>query len=176
METKISNKYIKVLEYFFNYPNKSTYIRELSKEIGVSHTWVRRIINDLIKKGILIGGKKIVFSIKANKDFDNYKRYKRTYNLYKVYSSGLLDYLIEEYSNPEAIILFGSYSYGEDNEKSDIDISIISYKKQNIVFEKFEKKLKRKISIHEFEPNNITEEFLNTLANGIILYGYLNSK
>ena len=74
---------------------------------------------------------------------------------------------------PKCIILFGSYSRGEDTETSDIDI-FVEAKKQRIKIDKFEGVLKRKIEIHFNEDfNNYSKELKNNIINGDALYGYL---
>jgi predicted nucleotidyltransferase len=90
----------------------------------------------------------------------------------------VIEDLIKEYDNPETIVLFGSFAHGEDIEKSDIDILIIttneSKGKINKTLISFEKEINRKISIHVL-PNlhKSSEEFKNNTANGITLHGYL---
>ena len=81
--------------------------------------------------------------------------------------------LIDVYGHPEAVVLFGSYAQGEDTENSDIDLAIITKRKMNLNMQSFQKKLGRKIKIQELEKAKITREFLTTLANGIVLAGYL---
>ncbi|MBI5060836.1 MAG: nucleotidyltransferase domain-containing protein [Candidatus Aenigmarchaeota archaeon] len=78
-----------------------------------------------------------------------------------------------KYEEPEAIIVFGSYSRGEDQSGSDIDIAIITKKRINVSTVEFEKRLKRKINIYEIQIKHAEKEFLNTLANGIVLYGHM---
>jgi len=101
---------------------------------------------------------------------------KRAYNLSQIYLSKLKDLLEREYNHPEAIILFGSYSRGEDTETSDIDLAVATTKKLSLNLTLYEKKLKRKISIHEITLEKVSEEFLNNLANGLVITGYLKIK
>ena len=56
---------------------------------------------------------------------------KRLFNIKMVFESGLADYIVKEHFNP-VIVLFGSYSRGEDTEKSDIDIAIFGREKRAI--------------------------------------------
>ena len=97
---------------------------------------------------------------------------KRLYNIYSLFSA--VDYLKNIYEEPEAIVLFGSYSKGEDISQSDIDIAVITSNHKEIKISKFEKKLTRKIKIYEIQIEKAEKEFLNTLINGIVLDGYLN--
>ena len=71
------------------------------------------------------------------------------------------------------VLVFGSYAKGEDTEKSDIDMAIITEKKLNLDLDNFEKRLKRKIHILEIKRKEIKPTLMNNLANGIVLYGYL---
>jgi len=74
--------------------------------------------------------------------------------------------------HPKAIIVFGSYSRGEDIETSDIDLIVVSKIKKNINFSKLEKLFKRNINMIIIEDlkmldNNIRKKALN----GIVIHG-----
>ena len=71
------------------------------------------------------------------------------------------------------LIVYGSYASGHATDESDIDLAIITKRKMNLNMQSFQKKLGRKIKIQELEKAKITREFLTTLANGIVLAGYL---
>ena len=88
-----------------------------------------------------------------------------------IYESKLIDFLYEKF--PEAtIILFGSYSYGEDTINSDIDIAIIGTKEKDINLTEFEKKLEHNISINFYDNlHKINKHLRNNILNGIILKG-----
>ncbi|HKZ42808.1 MAG TPA: nucleotidyltransferase domain-containing protein, partial [Candidatus Hodarchaeales archaeon] len=68
---------------------------------------------------------------------------------------------------------FGSYTQGNDTEKSDIDLAIVTSLEKTPDLSKFEKVLMRKINILELDISKAKKEFLNNLANGIVLHGYL---
>jgi predicted nucleotidyltransferase len=92
----------------------------------------------------------------------------------QLFSSGLIAFLVERLSNP-TIVVFGSYSRGEDIEKSDIDFYIETPSKKKINLNKFEKALQRKIQF--FIYNNIqnveNKELANNIVNGITLNGFV---
>jgi len=164
----------KVLEYFFIYPNKVTYPRELSRELKLSMPTILSSIKYLkeinfitIKKG------KAMDSVSANIENKDFIRMKRTDNIEKLYSSKIVDFLYEEFRRPQAIVCFGSYSRGEDTENSDINMAIIKGTKKELLLEKYEKKLNRKISIHFIDLNKVSNEFKTNLCNGIVLEGAL---
>jgi predicted nucleotidyltransferase len=171
MITKDNN--LKVIEIFFKNPNKSFHIRELSRITGLSPPGIIKIIKKLKKEGLLISKKeKVTEEVKPN--FANrFYLIKRLYNFYSLYESGLINYLRGFYEEPQAIILFGSYSKGSDTEKSDIDLCILSNKKNLPDLTNFEKRLNRKINIINSDIDNMKKEFKNSLANGIVLEGYI---
>ena len=108
----------------------------------------------------------------ANKENWNFQKSKIVYNLNFVYQSGLVEFLIEYFNNPKAIILFGSYSIGEDIESSDIDIVILSKVKKEIEFSAIEGILQRKInSMIISDINQLDKNIKNKVMNGITLYG-----
>ena len=92
-------------------------------------------------------------------------------NLGFLYESGLVDYLIEKYSE-STIILFGSYSYGEDNSSSDIDFAVIGAKEKNVQLEKYEEILERKILLQFYKNlKEINKNLKENILNGIIIKG-----
>ena len=88
-----------------------------------------------------------------------------------IYELGLSDYLEEQFLG-STIILFGSYSKGEDTISSDIDIAIIGRKEKEIKLESFENIFQRKIIIN-FYPSfkEIHKHLKENILNGIILFG-----
>ena len=83
-----------------------------------------------------------------------------------------MDHLKKELSNP-AVVVFGSYSRGEDVEDSDIDLYIETPSKRRPSVEMFKKMLERDIQI--FQHKNIREIANPGLANNIVNGVTLNS-
>ncbi len=111
------------------------------------------------------------WAIELNRD--NYKvmQLKRANNLKQIYESGLADFLEKEFAGA-TIILFGSYSKGEDLVNSDIDIAVIGRKEKKADFDEFEKILERKIIINFYYSfGKIHKHLKENLCNGIILAG-----
>ena len=162
----------KVLEYFFDNPTTKTHLRQLSRETKLTMPTIVEKTKKLEKKGLLIIKKSIALTIvEANTENPAFTRLKRINNISKIYETGLVDYINEKTSNAQAIICFGSYSRGEDIETSDVDIAVITPKKTEISLEKFEKSLKRKISLHQVNPERISKGFKSSLCNGMTLEG-----
>ncbi len=164
---------LKVMELFFRYPERKFHLRELERLTKLSMPGVRKIAKKLEKERLLLSEKeRHVTNFYAARN-EKFVFLKRAYNLYSVFNSGLLDFLKDLYEEPEAIILFGSYSKGEDISKSDIDIALIASKRESPDLSVFENRLGRKIRLYEINIRKAEPEFLNTLANGIVLHGYL---
>ena len=96
---------------------------------------------------------------------------KRAENLILMYEAQLSEFLEEELPGA-TIILFGSYSRGDDTISSDIDIAIIGRKKEPISLKNFERLLERKIILN-FYPSlkEIHKELKENICNGIVLSG-----
>ncbi len=163
-----------VLIYFFEQPTQEIHLRELSRKLNLSMPTILSAIKKLEQeKLIVIKRGKALTTVKANWEEKSFKWLKRVYNLEFLYASGLVEELNKQYNIPSAIICFGSYSRGEDIEASDIDIAVINAGEKEVSLEKFEKKLKRTISIHGISLKGLSEHFKANLYNGIILEGAL---
>ena len=170
MITKDNN--LKVMELFFKSPYSSFHIREIARLTELSSTGIIKIIKRLKKEKLLVS-KKLNNLEEIKPDFNGrFLLMKRLYNIYSLYDSGLVDFIKSYYEMPQSIILFGSYSTGTDTEKGDIDIAVISGKKEIPDFKKFEIRLSRKINLHLIDIKNTPKEFINSLANGVVLEGF----
>ena len=161
-----------IMELFFDNPSREFHLRELSRILKLSMPTIILGTDNLSKKRLIIKIKgKVLTKVMANRENITFTRYKRLYNLEKIYVSSITDHLSNSYNHHRNIILFGSYSRGEDIENSDIDIAITTNKKLNLKLLKYERILKRAINIHEIDTKKISEEFKANLANGIVLEG-----
>ncbi len=168
------NNTTKLGALIYREPLREFTIRELARNAKIAPPTALLIVRALQKKGIVkerIVGR--ASQISANFESEQYRQKKRLSNLEQLYDSQLIELLVTEYHDPKAIILFGSYSRGEDTERSDIDIAVITTEKKTRNLARFEKLLSRSISIHEIQLKNISEELKNNLYNGIILRGAL---
>ena len=168
---------LRTLGVFFVNPNKEYSLKEISDNIKLAHTSTKRNLKGLMKLKLIVEfsekkGKRIFPLYKANLDNKKFIIQKRGYNLSSIIESGLINF-IEEKLMPKAIVLFGSYSKGEDIKKSDIDL-FVECKKEDLNLKFFEKKLKRKIELHFKENfNSYPKELKNNILNGIVLCGFL---
>lgn len=171
-----NNNRIKILKLFFNGRNTKLHVREVARRSDLTPRGAQNILKSLAKEGLLNNEPTdIVNNYMGNYDNERFIGLKRALNLYSIYSTGLITKLEEFYVNPKCILLFGSYSRGEDTIESDIDIAIITSMKDVPETSKEEAVLKRKISIHLItDLQQEDANFINTLANGIVLSGYLD--
>ena len=143
---------------------------------GLSAPTVSTIIHNLAEESILVVKKEKQVESAYAAPGDKFRRLKQFVNLLSIYECGLVEKITTVYNYPEAVVLFGSYSRGEDTKRSDVDIGIVTKRRLDFSTSSFETKLGRKISIHELELEKAAPEFLNDLANGIVLEGYLKIK
>jgi predicted nucleotidyltransferase len=163
-----------ILREIFAYPTTKYTIRELARKTKLSPPTALRIIRTLQKEGVIretVVGR--ASQISANLDSAKYKWMKRLANLKNIYECGIIEGFVDTYNDPQAIILFGSYSRGEDIERSDIDIAVITGHKHIADVSTYEKKLGRAVSVHCITLDRVSEEFKSNLCNGIILHGAL---
>lgn len=173
MEEKFTINEQKVMDFFLTSPSALVSARQLARKLRITHPTVLAALQKINRSGIVkreVHGTALLWE--GNTEGAKYMLFKKISNLNKIYFSNLLEEIASK-TSPNAIVLFGSYSRGEDTEESDIDIFVQSREK-SIELKSYEKKLKRKINI-TFGPalQNLSKEFLNNLINGIVVYGYL---
>lgn len=163
-----------MLRFLFVKSGASFTERALAKQIKVSPTAVSNSLPLLEKEGLIKVTKDKEsgrLSISLNKENTKTFFFKRVENLRAIYESGLSEYLSEKFQG-SAIVLFGSYSFGEDSADSDIDIAVVRSKGKEVDIEKFEKLLERRISLNFYDDlNKINKNLRENIFNGIVLSG-----
>ena len=168
---------LKTLEIFFINPTRGYCLMDISKNINLAHTSVKKNLNQLIDSNLIIKtiekkGKRNFPIYKANITNKSFKKQKILYNLSALTNSKLIEF-IEDSLMPKSIVLFGSYRRGEDTASSDIDL-FIQCKPSTLNLTKFEKILNRKIQLHFQEKfSNYPIELKNNIINGIVIHGFL---
>lgn len=166
---------MKMKNHFFLNPTVKLRVRQIEREIKIPLPSVIRYTKELEEEGILKSD--IIANIKlysADRTSKHFLLEKKLFNIKYLVSSGLVDYIINKLSNP-GIIVYGSFSKGEDTEESDIDLYLESPSKKEINFKMFEKKIQRKVqvfiykNIHDIENKNLA----NNIINGITLNGFI---
>ena len=156
-------------------PTAKLRVRQIEREMKMPLPSVIRYCKELEKEEIL--KKESASGVSTYSADRNSKKFliaKRLFNIKLIFESGLVEYIVKEYFNP-VVILFGSYSKGEDVEDSDIDFYIETKKKQDFNFQKFEKILSRRIQVFNYRkieevPNH---HLSNNIINGTTLNNFL---
>jgi predicted nucleotidyltransferase len=163
-----------VASVFFNNPEKNFELMEISKEINLAHTSVKRHLETLLELKIVLKkpvafGRKSNFCYYGNKNEPIFTHYKKIYNLDTLYHSKVIEKIVSK-CQPNSIVLFGSFQKGEDTIKSDIDLFVESQEMEISL----KKVSNRNIELH-FKNNfkDFPKELRSNIANGIILHGFL---
>lgn len=174
-ESKFTNLQRSILNFLYFNPTKSFNMIRLSKYLEVSQPAIKKALpflekNELISISQDKDSKR--YSIKLNKDNPKITHLKRAQNVKNLYESEVFSFLFSSFPGC-TLILFGSYSFGEDTESSDIDIAIIGCKEKQVNVSKFEDFLERKISLHFYESFKKIKDYplSNNLLNGIVFSG-----
>jgi len=167
----------KIINLFLENPEKDFHVREIARLVKKSPTTISKYLKEFSKKKILIQKKELNHLLfKANNENTEYKRLKINYSLKNINESGIIDFLEEEFNYPKAIVVFGSVAKGEDGEKSDLDLFILSSLKKDLNLKKFENKLNKKVQffVHSKQDlKKLNKELLNNICNGIVIYGHM---
>ena len=187
---KLTSLQQEILRLLFIRTGKQLNQNNIAKALNVSPAAVMKALPK-IRDGNLINMSQDKeskrWAIELNTDNHRVMQIKRAENLKMLYESGLADFLEETFPGC-TIILFGSYSRGEDiltnetdKEKSDIDIAIETDEIEEYqvillrVLENFEHLIGRHIQLHLFNRKTDLHVF-NNIANGIVLSGFLEVK
>ena len=173
MDNVFKNKIYKILEVFIEHPHKGFHVREIARELKLSHAIVIKYIKELNKINLIKKNNRNLYPVySANYGDARFLFYKRNYILFKIINSGLVDYLWKK-TLAETIVLFGSCATGDFTEKSDIDI-FVEAKEIKLNLSNYGKVLKRKINLL-FEPDidNLSKGLKYNIVKGVTLYGSL---
>ena len=157
----------KILEVFFKKPTTEFHLRALAREANTSATAALKATKELVKQKMITKEERPPLTIYKARLEKEFIQKKRIWNLEQLYKRGFVKAL--ESTGAESAILFGSYSYGFDWEKSDIDIALIKPKKE-IDIKKLEKIMKKEVQVFN-NVENFPETTQNNLINGIVLFG-----
>lgn len=133
--------YWKIFQYFSSNPTKEVYVKGLSDEIDLSLGTCSTVLRDLEKMGILEMremGQAHFYKLK-----DDYltKEMKRFVALFILHQGKLIENLLDIDPQIISIALYGSFATGEFDERSDMDLLIISASKISIDTEDLNREL-----------------------------------
>lgn len=173
-ELELTNLQQVILRLLFVKAGTSLNQRQIAKKLGVSPPAVMKALPFLEKKNLIkvhqdTESKR--WSVELNRENHKAMQLKKVDNLKQIYETGLADALEEAFAGA-TIILFGSYSRGDDTDNSDIDIAIIGRKEKKIDLSAFENIHERPININFYESwQKIHKNLKENLFNGIVLTG-----
>lgn len=171
---RLTNLQQEILRLLFIKTGTQINARRISKILEVSQPAVSKALPFLEKENLIKVDKDKEskrFSIEINTGNRKIMHLKRVENLRFLYESGFVDFIEGEFAGA-TIILFGSYSRGEDTEKSDIDIAIIGRKNKIINLEYYEKMLERKINLNFYDSlKSMHKNLKENILNGTVLIG-----
>lgn len=164
-----------ILRFLFVKAGKAFNARQIALALEVSQTAIGKALPLLQNEGFAIVNKEAGrLSIELNRDKPEILGLKRADNLKQLYETGLVQFLYDQFPGT-SIILFGSYSLGEDTLTSDIDLAVIGVKEKQLELTEFEKLLERDILINYYPSLSVIDKPLrHNILNGIVLRGAID--
>jgi predicted nucleotidyltransferase len=116
---------VRLLEIFLLDPEKEFHLRDLSRRVGTSPTYVKREMTNLSELGLVTHRRKgNMLLFKANKRALIYGDLKRIF--IKTRSLGaLIRQRIRDYDDIKYAVIYGSFAQGVESETSDIDLLVV---------------------------------------------------
>ncbi|MBU2638396.1 MAG: nucleotidyltransferase domain-containing protein [Nanoarchaeota archaeon] len=173
---KLTNLQQEILRLLFIKAGTNLNQRGIARMLEVSQPAVMKAIPMLEKEGLIRASQDKEskrWSIELNRENHKAMQLKRADNLKLIYESGLADFLENEFAGA-AIIVFGSYSRGEDTDISDMDIAVIGRKEKHIdkQLAVFGKMLERTIHLSFYDSfEKIHKDLKDNICSGIMLAG-----
>lgn len=171
--------YDKTLAWFYAYPDTDFTLNELMRDVGMAKTTAKTIVLGLEKIGFLtrqLLGK--VWRLRANPQHEFFVTKKIPFNLQMVYESGILAWIATQFPGARAVVLFGSYRKGDDTEASDVDIAVELLDNKDlaitpVIVKRLGYRNDVTMNVHSFSRNKIDLNVFASIANGIVLQGFL---
>ncbi|PIR12815.1 hypothetical protein COV49_04225 [Candidatus Falkowbacteria bacterium CG11_big_fil_rev_8_21_14_0_20_39_10] len=147
----IKNKKGEVLNLFFQDVGREYYLREIAKNLGKEPGHYQKIINDLVKEGILEDRRRgNMRFFKLNKDYPLYQELKKIISK-TIGIEGRLKELVGGFKDIKCAFIFGSIAKEKETTASDIDLMLIGEIDHDILIQKvsqLEAELNREINYH----------------------------
>ncbi len=180
---ELNEAYRKVLYWFFSFPAKECSLSDLARLTKLSKSTAHTIVKQLSKEGFLrideIGK---VWRISCNQEHHYNRTKKVAYNLELISAAGIVEVVLKNVENPQAIIAFGSYRKGDDTESSDIDIAVETLDDKEIQISDLGTipvlgyRSKVTVRMLTFCRKKIDINLFTNIANGIVLFGLLEAR
>ncbi|MFH0929085.1 MAG: nucleotidyltransferase domain-containing protein [Candidatus Aenigmatarchaeota archaeon] len=162
----------KILRLLFVKAGTSLNQRQIANLLGVSQPAVMKSLPGM--EGMVRSSQDKTtkrWSVELNRDDHRAMQMKRADNLMLIYETGLADFLEREFAGA-TLILFGSYSRGEDTMNSDVDVAVIGRKGKKTDLAAYERALERKINLNFYDSlRSVHKNLRENLCNGIVISG-----
>ena len=185
MLTFIKNGEGKILNLFFQTPDKEYYLREIARYFGKEPAYYQSALNNLVKDGILIDERKgNLRFFKLNKNHPLYSELKKIVSK-TIGAEGKLKELVNKLEGVEIAFIFGSFAKDKEQIDSDIDLMLIGLVNQDFLIERInelEAELKREVNYQIYDRQEVINKlkeknsfFINVFNQPlIILKGNIN--
>ncbi|CAG0998931.1 hypothetical protein METP3_03159 [Methanosarcinales archaeon] len=141
----------KILSHFLANPNTSFHIKQLARILNVSPASVSNAVKSFEEDGLLTKEEKGLAHIyRLDSDNSMVAPLKKAYGIAFVLSSKPKEKILEIDPNIISLALFGSYTQGSFDEKSDIDFLIVTSTRKEMFIkaaQKLEEELEKEISL-----------------------------
>jgi len=150
-----------IFRLYFTNPEKSFYLRELERELGIPVSMLRKELVSLEKEGLFASSKQgnLLYYF-LNKGYPLYNEIKSI--VFKTVGiKGILLKALLPLKAIEVALIYGSYAKSASNAKSDIDLFIIGVPDENNLVEKInviEKELKREVSYNIYSRKDFEKK------------------
>jgi len=181
----VKNNKGEVLNLFFKDVDRKYYLREIARILGKEPGYYQKIINDLVKEGILIDERRgNLRFFWLNKNYSLYEEIKKMISK-TIGVEGSFKELVNKLNNVKCAFIFGSFAEDKQRTGSDIDLMLIGEINQDILIKeinKLEVEFNREINYQIFSKkeavdrlNNNDNFFVNIFNKPmIILKGNIN--
>ncbi|MGV8162114.1 MAG: nucleotidyltransferase domain-containing protein [Candidatus Nanoarchaeia archaeon] len=157
-----------ILEFILDNPYETFYLRQIARELKISSSTAKSAL-DKLEKLNLITPKKFgnLRMFCGNKDDILFKKLKIAKNV------DFLKPILEELTPAITIIVYGSFAKGENDKKSDIDILIISNKKNYKItnYKGYELQLVVKTPKEWVNEQKLNPAYAKEVKQGILMQG-----
>jgi len=169
---------VKAIQEVASKPSKSFSVRGLAASIGISPAASRMALEFMKKKGIAtltVIGK--TYQYKANLENALCRQWKILFNLDLLADAKIVEHIIEKIPSIQSVLLYGSFAKGVNDEKSDIDLLVVSLK-QGRIDSKLAGKINKEVNLsvmtlHDWKLKAVQDKvfYENVIFDSIVLHG-----
>jgi len=181
---ELFEKYVdwKILAHFFKYPGRQFHIKELSRLLKISPSSAHAAVKSFEQWGFLEKEEKgPAHFYRLNIDNSVMVSFKKGYGLARVLEVDPVSMFKEVDVNIISLSLYGSYSNGTYDDKSDVDLLLVTNAKKekfSDIIKIIESRLKIEVNVtilklSEWEKLAFKNDpfYLNLIENHVLLYG-----